>query len=203
MIQDNSGFDFAKDPLESLQKQILHAKKSGVYDSTAMSLATVSKNGLPSVRAVLFKGLVRQGISFYTNYNSPKADDLDANPNAGLLFFWDSLHTQIRITGPVDRLTRAESEAYFATRDRLSQIGAWASAQSQEISSFQVLEEKVKAIENKYMNQAIPCPPHWGGFRVIPLHMEFWFGRAGRLHERYVFDRTDTAAIWQRKLLSP
>jgi pyridoxamine 5'-phosphate oxidase len=196
-------FDFALDPLVSLQKQILRAKNTGIQDANAMSLATADKYGLPSVRAVLFKGLVRDGLSFYTNYNSPKAQALVLNPRAALLFFWESLHTQIRISGTVDKTTRAESEAYFATRARLSQAGAWASDQSKEIPSFPYLEEKVDAIEKKYEGKTIPCPPHWGGFRLVPLKVEFWFGRAGRLHERYVFERTSAGSEWQRKLLSP
>jgi pyridoxamine 5'-phosphate oxidase len=140
------------------------AVAQAIPEPTAMSLATVGKSGAPTVRAVLFKGMVRGGFSFYTNYNSPKAQELIENPQASLLFFWPTLQQQIRICGDVQKLTRKESEEYFKTRPRISQIGAWASDQSQEIPSIDFLNNKASELEKKYHGQEIPCPPHWGGF---------------------------------------
>ena len=196
-------FDFSLDPIENLDRQINAAEQLGIKEPTAMSLATSSKNGQPHVRAVLFKGVVRDGISFYTNYESPKAKELDSNPAASLLFFWAALFQQIIISGQVERLTRQESEAYFNSRPRLSQIGAWASEQSQEIPSFDYLSEKVKNIELKFKDSPIPCPPNWGGYHLIPTYFEFWFGREGRLHERFVYERKDSKSPWRRYLKSP
>ncbi len=196
-------FDFARDPFENLLDQIDLAGVSGVKEPIAMSLATATKDGLPDVRAVLFKGLVRGGLSFYTNYDSQKSQELSENPNASALFFWAPLAQQIRVIGKVDRLTREESEAYFASRPRLSQIGAWASLQSQEIPSFDFLNDRVKVFEEKFANQIVPCPSNWGGFRILPLRIEFWFGREGRLHERFVYERKDFSVNWTRKFVSP
>jgi len=184
-------FEFHRDPFESLQEQIRNAEVAGVKEPIAMSLATVDKNGLPEVRAVLFKGLVRGGLSFYTNFESPKAQALIENPRASVLFFWASLAQQIRVTGVVQKLTRAESEAYFS------------SLQSQEIPNFEFLEQRVKLFEEKFAGQNIPCPPNWGGFHLIPNRFEFWFGREGRLHERFVLQRESPQSEWVRSLLSP
>ncbi len=196
-------FDFKLDPFVNLLDQIQEAQASGVKEPTAMSLATSTITGLPNVRAVLFKGLLREGLSFYTNFDSPKAQDLSANPVAAALFFWAPLARQIRVSGRVEKLTRAESEAYFASRARLSQLGAWASAQSQEIPNFEFLEQQVQKFEQKFAGQVIPCPTNWGGFHLLPSKFEFWFGREGRLHERHVYERTQAASPWARKLLSP
>ena len=196
-------FDFKLDPFKNLAEEIRSAEASGVNEPTAMSLATANKNGLPDVRAILFKGVVRGGLSFYTNYDSPKSLELNENPYASVLFFWAAIHEQIRISGRVDKLTRAESEAYFLSRPRLSQIGAWASRQSQEIPTFEYLEEQVKIFEAKFSGGNVPCPPNWGGYRIVPSRFEFWFAREGRLHERYVYDRADVGNEWHRKLMSP
>jgi pyridoxamine 5'-phosphate oxidase len=197
-------FDFSLDPLVNFENELKIAVGKGIPEPTAMSLSTISKIGDPEVRIVLFKGMIRGGLSFYTNYNSPKSQALDQSGKAAIVFFWQPLSEQIRMSGPVDRLTRAESEAYFRTRARLSQIGAWASDQSSEIPNFEFLNQKAAELEKKFAGKEIPCPPHWGGFRLLPLEIEFWFGREGRMHERYFYSRSDTASRdWNRSLKSP
>jgi pyridoxamine 5'-phosphate oxidase len=196
-------FDFKLDPFENLDDQLNFAEVSGIKEPTAMSLATASKNGRPSLRVVLFKGVLRGGISFFTNYDSPKAQDLIENPNAEVLFYWANIFQQIRIAGSVEKLTRAESEAYFSSRPRLSQIGAWASQQSTPISSYQELQNRVDDFDFKFSSLVVPCPPNWGGFILIPEKFEFWFGKEGRLHERYRYRRSNTKSEWIREMLSP
>lgn len=193
-----------QDPFEWFQQEYDEAVVAKIPDPNAMQLATIGPDGTPSVRTVLYKGLVRGGLSFYTNYKSAKSRDLAAVNRAAVNFFWPELQRQIRVEGLVDRLTREESEAYFHTRPRLSQIGAWASEQSREIPDFEWLENRVREFEKKFADQEVPCPPDWGGFRLVPLKMEFWFGRQGRLHERFVFERSspDTRE-WRRYLQSP
>jgi len=196
-------FDFKKDPLEHFDFLISEAKKHITKDHNAMALATCSKDGTPSVRTVLFKGMVRGGFSFYTNYDSQKSHELLETKKAAALFFWAPLEEQIRIEGVVEKLTREESEAYFKTRARLSQIGAWASEQSHRIAHFDDLQQKVHDLEHRFKGQDVPCPPNWGGFRLVPLRMEFWFGRSGRLHERYVYERASVQDAWKTYMKSP
>jgi pyridoxamine 5'-phosphate oxidase len=193
-----------QDPFTWFHAELKKAVEAKIVDPNAMQLATVSKDGTPSVRTVLFKGLLRDGFTFYTNYDSPKAKDLVATKKAALNFFWAELAQQIRIDGVVEKLSRAESEDYFRSRPRLSQIGAWASAQSETISDFKQLEERVREFEKKFENQEVPCPENWGGFVLFPLRIEFWFGRIGRLHERFVFERDDVkSSQWRQYLKSP
>ncbi len=196
-------FKADQDPLENFNALFAEAEKAVIKDVNAMSLATVSEKGFPRVRVVLFKGLVRGGFSFYTNYQSPKAEELVLNSRASLLFFWSALDVQIRIEGTTAALSPSESDRYFASRPRLSQIGAWASHQSEQISDLQELEARVARLEIKYDGQEIPRPPFWGGYHVLPLKIEFWFGRTGRLHERYVFDRSTVESPWTSAMLSP
>lgn len=206
-------FPFGLDPFQEFERELtkaVDASKSGkLKEPTAMSLATVDPMGQPNCRTVLFKGLVRQGLSFFTNYTSPKAQQLDANPRATLLFLWTSLEQQIRIEGLVEKVTRAESEAYFATRARESQIGAWTSKQSQEIPSLEYLREHFEELEERFKGKPVPCPEFWGGYRLVPSMMEFWFGRSGRLHERYIYERRGDniarleSASWRKYLKSP
>lgn len=196
--------DFQQDPFKHLANELSKAEGSFAKDHNAMFLATAGKSGQPAVRTVLYKGLVRGGLSFYTNYNSPKSRDLKENPLASALFFWPHLDQQVRLEGQVFMLSRQETEAYFATRPRLSQIGAWASNQSEEIQSLELLERKVKSYEQKYHGSVIPCPPHWGGWHLIPRKFEFWFGREGRLHERYIYEREDIrSAEWKTYMKAP
>jgi pyridoxamine 5'-phosphate oxidase len=182
-------FDFGREPLLHFQDFLKEAQESGLFEPTGVSLATVGESGKPSVRTVLFKGLYQNGFTFYTNYEGRKGLELLARPNAALNFWWPSLEKQVRIEGTVEKLPRDVSEAYFATRPRLSQIGAWTSQQSKEIPHLEALQMKQKEIEKKFEGKTIPCPPFWGGFVVQPEEIEFWIGRAGRLHERYVYKK--------------
>ncbi len=194
-------FDFSLDPFINFQSLYDEVHKQNLLEPQAMTLATVGKDKQPSARVVLFKGFVRGGFSFYTNYNSRKSQELLENSKAALTFFWPSLKTQIRVQGEAQKLTTEESDSYFKSRARLSQIGAWASEQSEKINDMTELEKKVIELEKKWMGQEIPRPHHWGGFHLIPNEFEFWFAREGRLHERYVYKKSDKN--WQRYMLSP
>lgn len=195
-------FDFKKDPFENFLELLDEAQAKKVPDHNAMALATVNEKCEPSVRIVLYKGLVRGGFSFYTNYGGRKGQDLEVNKAGAVNFFWPELQQQIRIQGVIKKLTAEESDEYFASRPRLSQIGAWSSNQSEKIDSFESFQEKVNAVEKKYEGQVVPRPPHWGGYHILPSEIEFWFGRTGRLHERYVYQKQNDGS-WNRFLRSP
>ena len=194
-------FDFGREPLLHFQDFLKEAQEAGLVEPTGFSLATVGENGKPSVRTVLFKGLYQNGLTFYTNYEGRKGQELLARPTAALNFWWPSLEKQVRIEGTVEKLPRDVSEAYFATRPRLSQIGAWTSQQSKEIPGLEALQIKQKEIEKKFEGKTIPCPPFWGGFVIQPEEIEFWIGRAGRLHERYVYKKLSHG--WNTFMRSP
>lgn len=197
-------FQFADDPFLNLDRQIKYATAQDVAEPTAMILATVNKDGLPQARAVLFKGIIDGGLSFFTNYDSPKASDLESNPKASLLFYWAPLFQQIRISGEVQKLSAEESDRYFSSRARLSQLGAWASRQSAEIPDFNYLAEKVREYDEKFKGQNVPRPTNWGGYTLRPTYMEFWFGKDGRLHERYIYERENAKSQnWRRYFKSP
>jgi pyridoxamine 5'-phosphate oxidase len=170
-------------------------------DTAPMALATVDSNGQPSVRMVLLRGIDERGFVFHTNYNSRKARDLSANARAALCFHWHSLEEQIRIEGTVERLPAAESDAYFTSRPRGSQIGAWASDQSAILRNREALEEKYRALERQYEAQPIPRPPFWGGYRLVPSLIEFWYGRPDRLHDRILYTRDGNS--WRIERLYP
>ncbi len=177
------------------------ARAGELNDSNAMALATADADGRPSVRMVLLKGHDMRGFVFYTNLESRKAEDLIANPNAALLFHWKSLRRQIRIEGPVTRVTDAEGDAYFGTRSRDSQLGAWASDQSRPLESRALFEERFEQMSARFEGKTVPRPPHWSGFRVTPTTIEFWMDRAHRLHERRLFVREGDG--WREGLLYP
>lgn len=184
-------FDFEKDPFLNFQNLFKAAQIKGIPEHHAMSIATVNEKNEPSVRIVYFKGLVRGGFSFYTNYLGRKSCDLEKNPNICANFYWPHLDQQIRISGVAEKLTVDESDQYFSKRPRLSQLGAWASLQSQELKSFAEFHKRMHELELKYQGKSVPRPPNWGGFRILPQEFEFWFGREGRLHERYIYTRID------------
>jgi pyridoxamine 5'-phosphate oxidase len=170
--------------------------------ANAMVLSTASLNGHSSSRLVLLKGFDDQGFVFFTNYGSRKAQELADNSQASLVFWWKEVYRQVRIEGRVEKVSRAESESYFATRARGSQIGAWASRQSALLSRRAELQEKIDAVERRFKGQEVPCPPFWGGYRLIPQAMEFWQGRESRLHDRLLYRRNEGGA-WELERLSP
>lgn len=180
------------------------AEHSETDDPNAMSLATVDEEGKPSSRMVLLKKHDSDGFVFYTNFNSRKGKNILTNPHVALLFHWKTLQRQIRIEGHAAKVSHQEADSYFASRDRLSQIGAWASAQSQPLENRAILEQKVADFTEKYQNIAVPRPSHWSGFRVMPFRVEFWQDGAYRLHERLVFQRkSQESTDWQVTRLYP
>ena len=188
-----------KNPFTQFMKWYDEAVNSGITDVNAMIIATASKTGLPSVRTVLLKGYDEKGFVFYTNYESDKAKDLDANPNASLLFLWKELARQIRISGRVEKTTLEESEAYFRTRPADHQLSAWASAQSSVIPNRAFLEGEFKQVQRQFKGKEIPLPPYWGGYRIIPTEFEYWQGRDSRLHDRICYTLTNNQWIITRK----
>jgi pyridoxamine 5'-phosphate oxidase len=191
----------ATDPIQLFDEWFSEARMAEVNDPEAMALATADGDGQPSVRMVLLKGHGRDGFVFYTNEQSAKGEQLAANPQAALLFHWKALRRQVRIEGPVGRASAAEADAYFATRARDSQIGAWASDQSRRLADRQTFEQRFSEFEQKFAGGDVPRPPHWGGYRVVPRRIEFWSDRPHRLHERRLF--TLGAGGWVEGLLYP
>ena len=192
------------DPIALLQQWIEEATELGLPNPNAASLATVDPDSKPSVRTVLMKGLDSRGAVFFTNRQSRKGRALAANPRAALLFFWDPLGRQARIEGGVTRTTDAESEAYFATRPRVSQIGAWASRQSQPAANRAELDAAVVEFEKQFADRPVPCPPHWGGYRISLDLIEFWQGHVFRLHDRVIYVPDKSAASgWRTQRLFP
>lgn len=177
------------------------AADPAVIEANAMQVATVDATGRPSVRTVLLKALDERGVGFYTNYESAKARDLDANPYAAAVLVWLSQERQVRVSGRVARVARAETEAYFDSRPRGSQLSAWASPQSTVVPSRAVLEDAAQAVEQRFAGRDVPAPPNWGGYRIKPEVVEFWQGRADRLHDRIRY-RLDTDA-WVIERLAP
>ena len=190
------------DPLPQVRQWLEEAETYGLENPAAMILATVDPDGRPSVRTVLLKGLDDRGAVFYTNRRSRKGRALEGHAHAALLFYFDRPHRQICIEGSVTRIGDAESDAYFATRPRGAQIGAWASEQSQPIESRAALEAAVRAVVERYRSGDVPRPPHWGGYRVRLERIEFWQGRLDRLHDRVVYTRRQDGS-WKIERLSP
>ena len=168
-----------------------------------MSLATADADGLPDVRTVLLKGVDARGFSFYTNTESQKGRELAGAPKAALLFYWKSLNRQVRVRGPVERVTPAEADAYFATRPKQAQIGAWASQQSRPLESRFAFEKAIAVYGAKYALGEVPRPPHWSGYHILPISMEFWQDRPFRLHDRIVFDREGQSGPWAKTRMYP
>lgn len=178
------------DPIRQFQAWLKEAHDAGLVEPNAMTLATVDSSGVPWTRTVLLKACDSNGFSFFTNYNGAKAAHLEANPRAALTFWWGALERQVNVTGGVSRVERRESEAYFAARPPASQLGAWASPQSAPIEGRAQLEALFAESERRYAGQQVPCPPHWGGYRLAPETIEFWQGRRSRLHDRFRFTRS-------------
>jgi pyridoxamine 5'-phosphate oxidase len=199
-----SGLDeseLASDPVTMFRRWFDNARAAGVLEPNAMVLSTVSPDGVPSARTVLLKGVSADGFVFYTNYESRKATELGANPHCSLVFGWYQLQRQVRVEGVASRVSRAETDAYFAARPRDSQIGAWASPQSTVVPSRSVLDASYAEVEERFAGVEVPSPPHWGGYVVAPARVEFWQGRRSRMHDRLEYRRD--GARWVTQRLAP
>jgi pyridoxamine 5'-phosphate oxidase len=191
------------DPIEQFRQWLDEALRAELLDATAMTLATVGVDGAPDARIVLLKDVSAAGFTFFTNYDSAKAAQIDRDPRASLVWFWAELERQVRVTGTASRATAAASDAYFASRPLDSQLGAWASPQSQVISGRDVLDSAVADVTARFAGGAVPRPAHWGGYVVAPTVVEFWQGRANRLHDRLRYRRASPDAAWTIERLAP
>jgi pyridoxamine 5'-phosphate oxidase len=194
--------EVAHDPIAQIEQWFDKALQSQLPEPNAMTLSTVSAEGRPSARIVLLKGITKNGFLFYTNYDSRKGKELAAHPFAALTFFWIALERQVRIEGTVTKVDVQTSATYFHSRPLASQIGAWASPQSTVIADRSLLEQQAQAYTEKFANQEVPLPPHWGGYQVTPDRIEFWQGRPSRLHDRILYTRTK-GDQWETNRLAP
>lgn len=195
--------DVLNNPLEQFRVWFKEALASGLPEPNAMHISTVDTHHRPSSRIVLLKELDTKGFVFYTNYDSKKGQDLATNPYSSLTFFWVDLERQVRIEGRAEKVSERESDDYFAIRPRASQIGAWVSNQSELLVSREILDEKQRQFENQFADQAVPRPPHWGGYRIVPDKIEFWQGRPSRLHDRIAYELSEHDNSWAIARLSP
>ncbi|MCB1582065.1 MAG: pyridoxamine 5'-phosphate oxidase [Xanthomonadales bacterium] len=193
--------DLRDNPFEQFEYWFQQARTAELKEVNAMSLATVRADGMPQVRTVLLKIFDDRGFVFFTNYNSAKAHEINSNPQASILFPWLDLERQVRISGQVEKISKAESFKYFTSRPRGSQLGAWISEQSQVISSRTVLKTLMNQIKEKFKDGQIPLPDSWGGYRIVPESFEFWQGRANRLHDRFKYTQTEQG--WEIDRLAP
>ena len=194
--------NLAKNPFRQFEQWFQEAEAAKLTEPNAMTLATTGRDGRPSARTVLLKGVDGRGFVFYTNYESRKGRELEGNARATLLFPWVAMERQVTVEGPVARVSREESAAYFHSRPRASQLAAWASPQSTVVAGRAVIEESYRVIEKKYEGREVPLPPNWGGFRLAPETVEFWQGRRSRLHDRLRY-RRETGGDWVVERLAP
>jgi pyridoxamine 5'-phosphate oxidase len=201
LMGNNIFTEYGEDPLAIFQKWYDEAVAREISDPNAMALATIDPDSKPSVRIVLLKGFDQNGFTFFTNYDSRKGLGLQTYPYAEMNFYWKSTEKQIRISGPVVKTSEAEADAYFATRARDSQLGAWASWQTRTLDDYKSFETRVAETRRKFEGQDIPRPAYWGGFRLRPERMEFWIARPNRLHKRFVFEKNGNQ--WNTQWLFP
>lgn len=194
--------DALPDAIAQFERWFNDALAAAVNEPNAMTLATADADGAPHARVVLLKGFDQRGFAFYTNYDSQKGVQLAANPRAALVFYWAPLERQVRIEGWVEKVTPEESEAYFRTRPRGAQIGAWGPMQSRILPTRETLDDKIEQVTRQLEGKPVPLPPHWGGYRVVPTAIEFWQGRPSRLHDRLEYVRDEQGA-WNLRRLSP
>jgi pyridoxamine 5'-phosphate oxidase len=193
--------DLADDPIEQVRTWFDEARAFGLPMPEAMTLATSDADGQPSARIVLLHGISENGFVFHTNYESRKGRELEANPQAALVLYWQPLGRQVRVEGKIERVNEEESAQYFRTRPRGGQLGAWASRQSEQIESRDILEDRVRELERKYEGREVPLPPFWGGYRLLPDRIELWQHGEDRLHDRFAYERSGDS--WTRSRLSP
>jgi pyridoxamine 5'-phosphate oxidase len=200
-----TGGDFTEtaEPFRLFAEWFAEGKRAEPVNPDAMALATVDAGGLPNVRMVLLKGFDERGFVFYTNLGSVKAHEIDGSPKAALTFYWKTLQRQVRARGTVEPVSAEEADAYFSTRSRMAQIGAWASKQSTALESRMAFEKAIARLTAKFGISTVPRPPFWSGYRVAPVEIEFWQERLYRLHDRIVFQRADAAAPWTKTRLYP
>ena len=194
-------FEDEQNPIVLFKKWFEVAEKSEINDPNALSLATSSSNGIPSVRMVLLKGLTEKGFVFYTNFNSKKGEELKNNSKASLCFHWKSLRRQVRVLGKTEEVTSAEADNYYNSRPYKNKIGAWASSQSQTLAKREDFIKKINEYEKKYPSDNVPRPPHWSGWRLLPSEIEFWLDGDGRIHERLNYIKEN--GEWKKELLYP
>lgn len=194
--------DLADDPIEMFGRWFERAGETAPL-AESVCLATVDADGAPDARMVLLKGFGAEGFRFFTNEGSAKGMQLEASPSAALVFFWRELDRQVRIRGPVERVSAADADEYFSSRGRGSQIGAWASPQSRPLAARGELDRRIEEIESRFGDGEVERPPNWGGYRVVPLSIEFWQGQVARLHDRFGFSRSDASEPWSVTRLAP
>jgi pyridoxamine 5'-phosphate oxidase len=201
--ETDTGLTAAEEPIAHFRAWFAEAKAQEPNDPDAMALATVDAAGMPNVRMVLLKSVDERGFAFYTNRESAKGEELAVNPRAALSFHWKSLRRQVRVRGDIVPVSEAEADAYFATRAKDSQIGAWASQQSRPLEGRFALEKEIARVAAKYVLSSVPRPPHWTGYRLRPLAIEFWRDRPFRLHDRLLYTRENLDAAWRTARLFP
>lgn len=191
------------DPIQRFRELFDRAAQTDIPEPTAMTLATATPNGIPSARIVLLKAVDERGFVFFTNYGSRKGGELQDNPHAALVFHWQTLEAQVRVEGTVEQVNEREADEYFNSRPRGSRIGAWASQQSRPLASKAELQERINEFESRFQGREVPRPPHWSGFRVVPVRIEFWKGQPSRLHDRDLYVRDGSTGGWMIGHLYP